>query len=218
MFYFRFDIPVNADGTTVSYSPGWCGTREQCALNEKGIYYNDKERWGIGIAEGKFVPPDVEVVDANKVAELMGITLTTAVAAEAPIEMDAEGVLKIDSKTVELPEITDEKVFYGTKLRDRYLPQAVAAELAIIPEGEEKSVDYFEGDPYELNWPAEPIILTNTMKFCPECHKVVARIIGFDNGTIEVWQGGRKVISGLKAANIMLGCPSGHKVKVALGS
>lgn len=71
MFYFKFKIPNNADGTVVTYSPGWCGTRDKCALNEKALLYNDKERWGIGHAEGDFIPPDVDIIDEKTALALI---------------------------------------------------------------------------------------------------------------------------------------------------
>jgi len=118
MYYFKFEIPTNADGTTVSYSPGWCGTRPYCAEGEKGLYYNDKERWGLAIAQGNFVPPDVEVIKSDKVAELMGSK--DIVAKEAVLTMDTEGVVKADGHEITLPEITDKDIWYGKKLVDRY--------------------------------------------------------------------------------------------------
>ena len=95
MFYFRFKIPAMADGSPVTYSPGWCGTRDQCACNEKSLYYNDRELWGLGQAEGDFVPPDVEVVDEKTALEI----LATA--------KDEDGV------------------FFGEKLDNRWLPETV---------------------------------------------------------------------------------------------
>ena len=91
MFYFKFDIPTNKDGSVVTYSPGWCGTRDKCAKNEKGILYNDEERWGIGQAEGDFIPPDVTVLT----------------------EKDA-------LKLVDAADSTNPKVFKGDKLARRY--------------------------------------------------------------------------------------------------
>ncbi len=71
MYYFRFEIPLNSDGTRVSYSPVWCGTRERCAKNEKGLLYNDKEGWGIGEADGDFVPPDVTILTKGKAIQIL---------------------------------------------------------------------------------------------------------------------------------------------------
>jgi hypothetical protein len=69
MFYFKFKIPTHKDGTPVMYSPGWCGTREKCAVNEKGLFYNDIEHWGIGQADGEYVPDDVEVLKESVALE-----------------------------------------------------------------------------------------------------------------------------------------------------
>jgi hypothetical protein len=71
MFYFKFEIPNNKDGTVVTYSPGWCGTRDKCALNETGLLYNDEEGWGVGQAEGDFIPPDVEVLTEKEALKLV---------------------------------------------------------------------------------------------------------------------------------------------------
>jgi hypothetical protein len=94
MFYFKFKIPTMPDGSVVTYSPGWCGTRDKCAQNEKGLLYNDKELWGIGQAEGDFVPDDVEVLSEKTALKLI---------AEA--------------------DDTDEMVFKGEKILARYIPE-----------------------------------------------------------------------------------------------
>lgn len=90
MYYFRFEIPTNEDGSVVTYSPGWCGTRDRCARNEKGILYNDEEGWGIGQAEGDYVPDDVKVLTEKE-------------------------ALKI----VDAADATNPKVFVGLKLKYR---------------------------------------------------------------------------------------------------
>ncbi len=71
MYYFKFEIPRMPDGKVVTYSPSWCGTRPKCALNEKGLLYNDKERWGIGQSEGTFIPPDVEVIPEAEALKIL---------------------------------------------------------------------------------------------------------------------------------------------------
>jgi hypothetical protein len=55
------------DGSRISYSPGWCGTRDRLALNEKSLLYNEVEGWGIGQADGDYVPNDVEVLGEKQV-------------------------------------------------------------------------------------------------------------------------------------------------------
>ena len=59
------------DGSTVLYSPNWCGTRDRCAKNEKALLYNDKELWGIGRAEGDYVPNDVDVISKEDTIKLI---------------------------------------------------------------------------------------------------------------------------------------------------
>ena len=91
MLYAKFKIPLNQDGSVVTYSPGWCGTRDKCALNEKGLLYNDKELWGIMSFEGDYVPDDVEVIDEKTALFLLSQA-----------------------------DETDEKVYFGDKLLHRY--------------------------------------------------------------------------------------------------
>ncbi|MFA5377196.1 MAG: hypothetical protein WC455_15710 [Dehalococcoidia bacterium] len=201
MYYFRFDIPTNADGTTVTYSPGWCGTRPKCAQKETGIYYNDKERWGIGIAEGSFVAPDMEVIDAAKVAELMGIK--EVVDSKALITQEA-GELKFDGRAVALPEITDEKVYYGQKLADRYLPQT---ETVDIPDTVEELL--------AQDAPERKAVDTFT-EFCPICHQLTAYVGKYEDGSVKIVQSGKTIVDGIKAQSINLMCPNGHKVQVTL--
>ena len=49
MTYFKFGIPTNADGSRVTYSPGYHGTMPNCPKGVIIHLYNDKE--GYGIAE-----------------------------------------------------------------------------------------------------------------------------------------------------------------------
>jgi hypothetical protein len=147
MFYFKFQIPNMTNGDVVRYSQGWCGTRDKCAQNEKGIYYNDKERWGIGIAEGSFVPPDVEVVDAKKALELMGVAapVTTQVSKSAVLEMSELGVVKADGVEITLPDeaTLEAEVFLGKKLMDRWTakPFSPTIPFDIKPGDVEKVLD-----------------------------------------------------------------------------
>ncbi len=57
-------------------------------------------------------------------------------------------------------------------------------------------------------------VLDSYVKFCPKCHTIVARVVVFEGGTLQVWQDGRRVLDNVKAANLVLNCPFGHKVKV----
>lgn len=62
MYYFRFETPKNADGTRVSYSPGWHGTMPQCPKDVVVDLYNDKEGYGIAHTTDTFIPKEVKVI------------------------------------------------------------------------------------------------------------------------------------------------------------
>ena len=62
MYYFRFPIPRNKDGTIARYSPGWFGTLAKCPRNVVVDMYNDKEAYGIAHTEDTFVPAEVTVI------------------------------------------------------------------------------------------------------------------------------------------------------------
>ena len=61
MYYFRFELPTNADGTRVSYSPGWHGVMPHCPKNVVVDLYNDKEGYGIAHCEDTFTPKEITV-------------------------------------------------------------------------------------------------------------------------------------------------------------
>ena len=71
MYYFRFQIPTNADGTRVSYSPGWCGTTAVAPKDPTILLYNDKDGYGIAKTEDTSVPKDVEMLDKEQVNKLL---------------------------------------------------------------------------------------------------------------------------------------------------
>jgi len=149
MFYFKFQIPNNSDGSVVSYSPGWCGTRDKCAQNEKGILYHDEERWGIGQAEGDYVPDDVVVLSEKEVVELLK-TQTKEVVAATSI---ADTVKAIEAA---LPE----KVFAGDKLAHRWDAK---------PEPEGTSTD-----PGSVRMRHYTPTMATGIGFCGKCMKVRA--------------------------------------------
>jgi len=60
VYYFRFEIPENEDGTPVSFSPNWHGTMPKCPKKVTVLMYNTKERYGIARADDTFTPPEVE--------------------------------------------------------------------------------------------------------------------------------------------------------------
>jgi hypothetical protein len=60
MKWFRFEIPLNSDGTRISYSPGYHGTMPQCPSKVTVVLYNDKEGYGIAMTEDtKPLPKEV---------------------------------------------------------------------------------------------------------------------------------------------------------------
>jgi len=69
--YFKFLIPLNADGTRATYSPGWHGTMPKCPKNVTVLLYNDKEGWGIAQTTDSFKPPEVIVIEEVEVLGLL---------------------------------------------------------------------------------------------------------------------------------------------------
>ncbi len=68
MYYFRFPIPRNKDGTIAQYSPGWHGTLDKCPAGVVVDVYNDAEGYGIAHTPYTFVPPGVAVVDKTAIS------------------------------------------------------------------------------------------------------------------------------------------------------
>ena len=125
MYYFRFGIPRNKDGTIITYSPGWHGSMLHCPQNVTVLLYNDREGYGIAKTEDIFMPSEVEVLG----------------------EKDALGILDA--------AIDEEGIYFGQKLKDRWLPE-VSVEEALI-----ESEDEF----------VEPV--SRKAIFCPVCHQFI---------------------------------------------
>ena len=70
MYYFKFDIPTNSDGSRITYSPTWHGTMPECPKDVTVLLYNDKEGYGIAQTEDIFVPKEITVIEE---AEVLGI-------------------------------------------------------------------------------------------------------------------------------------------------
>jgi len=104
-------------------------------------------------------------------------------------------------KEVDAVEESD-KVFKNQSLADRWLPEATIEDIEDTPETLS-----------EISTPERKAVDTFT-RFCPICHKTVAYIVKYDDGTVKVVQAGKTLIQGLKAASINLTCASGHRVKV----
>ena len=71
MYYFKFKIPTNADGSRVSYSPGWHGTLAKCPKNVTVLIYNDKEGWGLAQTDDTFIPKEVAVLTENDASAIL---------------------------------------------------------------------------------------------------------------------------------------------------
>jgi hypothetical protein len=180
MQYGKFKIPDNGDGTVVTYSPGWCGTRERCAQGEKGILYNDEERWGIMQFEGDFVPPNVEVLTEKEATALL----------EATKEKHKD----------------NPKVFFSEKLATRW--------------DSPPPKTFIDDNGIKVNVTPERADVKIT--FCKKCKQVAGSVYLYDNSTISVVQNGRTIINGLRISatlvpNIIISCPSGHKINAMTG-
>ncbi len=124
IFYFKFTIHTDRNGVAVKYSPDWCGERNRCARNEKALLYNDAELWGIGQAEGDYIPDDVIVLSEKEVLEII-----------ADVYHITPNDITIDNAFVNLrvPVEDIENVYAGEKLKHRWdnKPQAYCKSLNI---------------------------------------------------------------------------------------
>ncbi len=71
MYYFRFDIPKNEDGTRVTYSSGWHGIMPHCPKDVTVLLYNDKEGYGIAQTEDTFIPSEVTKITKTAADKLL---------------------------------------------------------------------------------------------------------------------------------------------------
>lgn len=117
------------DGSAVRYSPNWCGDREKCAKNEKALLYNDKELWGIGQADGDYVPNDVKVISKEQAIKLIS-DVFDANPNSVNITNDGQVIIKIPIKDAE-------GVYAGEKLVHRWdnKPTAYCKDLIINFDG-----------------------------------------------------------------------------------
>jgi hypothetical protein len=104
--YFRFEIPTNADGTTVSYSPDFYGRYDKTPRDVTVLYQNDKERYGYAYTEDKWIPKGS-----------VSVTQTVADSAVSAAR-DTAGV------------------YFGSKMVDRYLPEVkIESKEVTVKEG-----------------------------------------------------------------------------------
>lgn len=70
MYYFKFEIPLNEDGTRISYCKGWHGTCK-CPKNVTVLLYNDEEGYGIAKAEDEYIPKEVIEIKESEAFEII---------------------------------------------------------------------------------------------------------------------------------------------------
>lgn len=99
--YFRFDIPLSADGSRIKYSPGWFGASDKCPQNVTVVYYNDKEGYGVAYTTDIFITKQA--------------TLTTA---------------KVADDTVAAAK-DEAGIYYGEKIASRWYPEVKVEEYKV---------------------------------------------------------------------------------------
>jgi len=102
-YFFRFEIPTNADGTRVTYSPGWHGEMPRCPKDVTVLLYNDKEGWGIAKTEVTFVPREVTVLSDAEAGKILSLA------------------------------VEEDGVYLGENLANRWNPEAEVKEVESAP-------------------------------------------------------------------------------------
>jgi hypothetical protein len=173
MKYFKFNIPTMPDGSAVSYSKDWCGTRGRAMKNEQGLLYNDRELWGIGTTDSENMASDVEELTEQEASAM-----------------------------IEAADDSDEMVFKGQKLADRWLLEAQTED---IPDTKETLAEAST---------ATKTSVDTMLKTCPVCHKNVAWLVKYSDNSVKIVQDGRTLIDGVICKEIAITCPDGHRVRV----
>lgn len=160
--YFKFDIPLNDDGTRVSYSPDYYGRMDRTPKNVTVVYYNDKEGYGYAYTTDTF--------------EIKQATLTTATVADNVIKAAKDEV----------------GVYYGDKIATRWYPEIKIEEykVTINEKGEiiiitgEKSEEVYKEIVVKkavecptcgsfIFWYYDGLLNTRQVITCPSGHKLV---------------------------------------------
>jgi len=71
VYYFKFLIPTNADGSRVFYSLGYHGTMSHCPKNVDVLVYDDDTSEGIATTDDTFIPPEVEELSLSQATEIL---------------------------------------------------------------------------------------------------------------------------------------------------
>jgi len=155
--YFRFTIPKNADGTPVSYSPGWFGKSDKCPQNVTVLLYNDKEGYGIAYTADKFITKEATAITSS----VADSTVLSAV--------DGAGVYK------------------GQKLAERWLPEIrIESKDVTVKEGivtlatkedvgqiEQRLAIYCPVCGEFIQWTDDKVTDSRQVLVCPKGHKSV---------------------------------------------
>ena len=157
--YFRFEIPTNSDGTTVSYSPDFYGRYDKTPRDVTVLYQNDKERYGYAYTEDKWIPKGSVSVTQS--------TVEVAVSAAR----DVAGV------------------YFGAKMVDRYLPEVkIESKEVTVKEGvatiydktketagtiEQKKAVYCPVCGEFIMWSYDSLTTSRQILTCPKGHRSV---------------------------------------------
>ena len=71
MYYFKFPIPTNEDGSVVTYSPNYYGTMSESLKDVTVLLYNDVDGYGVARTKDSFVPKGVTVITEKEVNVLL---------------------------------------------------------------------------------------------------------------------------------------------------
>lgn len=224
MYYFKFQIPTNADGTRITYSPGWHGSMPRCPKDTTVLMYNDKEGYGIAQSQDSFLPPEVTVMpeedalkDVKKFKDkpekgiYTGLSVVTRWDDE---EKERQLILESDRKKRE-----DEALIEHQKQVD--IGQANIAQELADKEAREKPIDQpvepvIDEVTGEVKEPLRMAVVSTSFVSCTECHKPFAVLKRYANNSVSIYSidAGREMIKGIICKNINITCPMGHKVKV----
>jgi hypothetical protein len=115
VYYFKFEIPTNVNGTRVSYSLGWHGLMPKCPKDVTVLLYNDKEGYGIASTTDTFVPKEVTVLASKEVQNILALVkdeeqvYTTATMAKLwDVNVQVNKTLAVDAT-----ELTEGKVVFN---------------------------------------------------------------------------------------------------------
>ena len=75
MYYFKFKIPWNPDGTIARYPDDWFGVMDKCPSHVTVLLFDDKRAFGVAKCEDTFVPPEITVLKEADALKLVNEAL-----------------------------------------------------------------------------------------------------------------------------------------------